>query len=118
MANFKTHLITGSIAGSVGVWLLARTRGENITLTDLLKGGAIGAAFSVLPDGLEPSTSPHHRSFFHSYATLAGEAYGAHRLLNSSLDIEVKKATLAALFGYGSHLLLDSRTPAGLPFMG
>ncbi len=117
MANFEKHVIAGGIAGSIATCLLARNQGEDITLRDLLLGSIIGVATGVLADSLEPSTSPNHRGFFHSYITLAGELYGAHRLLGSSLDLETKKAALAALFGYGSHLLLGSSTPKGLPLL-
>lgn len=40
-----------------------------------LAGTLVGARFGgCLPDLLEPATSPRHRAFFHSFATLSGVA--------------------------------------------
>ena len=118
MSDSRTHLITGALVGGIADCLFARVNGKEVTLKNFIEGAVIGAASGVLPDSLEPPTSPLHRSFFHSYAILCGEVYGIHKLIGSSLDPALKKVLLVTFFAYGSHLFLDSGTPARLPLVG
>ena len=111
-------MICGGIVGVAPAWLSVRAVGERMTLADGVKAGLIGAVSGVLPDIMEPPTSPQHRSLFHSYAAGAGGAYAIYKLRQLPIAPETEKVVLAALSGYASHLILDSQTPSGLPFAG
>ena len=81
---------------------------------------AIGVAglSGVFPDILEPATNPNHRKFMHSAMASLLSAYGGYGgIHNSNISSELKETILAASIGYTSHLLLDSRTPKGLPIV-
>ncbi len=102
----------------------------------------------ILPDVLEPATSPHHRQLAHSLVvggSLAvakvAEMQASCRSLSSEAtqrasvlpvgSPERRDAEFLALFwrfvagfliglatGYASHLALDACTPQGLPLLG
>jgi len=123
MADSATHQLVGAIAagGATGLYLLATKR--PLTSKNLLKvvagaalAGAVGYGAGRLPDVLEPVTSPTHRQFFHSIAFLA---------LLSGLNVwawnrwarAVAGSLSVASLAYASHLLFDSATPYGLPWI-
>ena len=118
----SVHVFFGVLAGFLALALFGKfpkSIEEALTfraIVDIfiaLIGGYIGGVF---PDWFEPGTNRRHRGFFHSrimliilivlviFIQLAG--LGSHYL-----DL---LATVFC-FGYISHLLLDSLTPAGLP---
>jgi membrane-bound metal-dependent hydrolase YbcI (DUF457 family) len=74
----------------------------------------------LLPDILEPAKKDKwkHRKFFHSYTLLALIVWFTFQM-ETSWDIHevVRHFFTVAAAGYLSHLLLDSRTPAGLPWV-
>lgn len=79
-------------------------------------GIGLGKIGGILPDLLEPATSPHHRKFFHS--TTAGTALAGTILANQGKMKRVTKSLVNALgASYSSHLALDAKTPKGLPFI-
>ena len=81
-------------------------------------GGAIGAVAGLLPDILEPATSPNHRKIFHSTLTVIGLGMGlAHVQSTTKFGKEEKQVITTAGICYLSHLVLDSNTPAGLPLL-
>lgn len=80
-------------------------------------GAGVGAVCGVLPDILEPATSPGHRKFFHSLTTASAISFGMYKLKDSSLSEEEKNMLSTAGVSYLSHLLLDSATPFGLPLV-
>ncbi len=117
--NRPQHLIVGSIS-AVGVYFVVKDAlQEQPTMGDTLLFMGAGAFVGILPDILEPATSPWHRGIFHSSAMLCVMGYLAYRyfwakdLTNS--DISVVISVLAA--AYSSHLVLDSCTPMGLPLI-
>jgi len=69
------HGIVGALVslGLYGVYKYLRK--ESSTVAGTLGSLALGG-FGVLPDLLEPATSPSHRGFFHSAALLSMLAYG------------------------------------------
>ena len=80
----------------------------------ILLGGIAGA----LPDLLEPPTHRRHRSFFHSFATLGAATFLLFSIDGmSELDEDEKSKVKSLIISYLSHLLLDSGTPMGLPFL-
>ncbi len=86
----------------------------------LLISAAVGGQFGLMPDILEPAKNGNwrHRKFFHSYTLLAMLAWFTYQTeTNPELHDMVQHFFTVAAAGYLSHLLLDSRTPAGLPWI-
>lgn len=75
MPNSETHKIVGGLAGLISLSLLPplSSGGGSATLVGRVAGGVVGG---LLPDRLEPATSPRHRSTCHS-ATAGGMALTA-----------------------------------------
>ena len=129
MPNKEEHLKTAAIAGFIlgGLASLARNKGETDFITivgEMVAEGLITATFTsiggLLPDILEPATDPNHRKFFHSVAVLLGIGYDQLEQIrkDQGSNIEFWRWLLNKLeLGYLVHLLQDSGTPRGLPFM-
>jgi membrane-bound metal-dependent hydrolase YbcI (DUF457 family) len=118
MPQTKLHTIIGAVTSAS---FYAIDRGISNKPID---GEALGASFMLgglagaLPDILEPPLHRRHRSFFHSFTTLSAAAYTFTRIdENEDLSDDQKILLKAALAAYLSHLLLDSRTPVGLPLL-
>lgn len=77
-------------------------------------GGLLG---SLAPDKFEPADSPHHRSLCHSWIALSGSVYAISKTINNmgNVNPHVAAFTRGLSVGYTSHLLLDAKTPKGLP---
>jgi membrane-bound metal-dependent hydrolase YbcI (DUF457 family) len=130
MPNFKKHAVAG---GSIGLTLTAivnllqqQNRKKNNSsykfnwgelIIKSLAGGGIGAFCGVLPDFLEPASSPNHRKFFHSIT--AATAIGAGMVKANKSNLPGSHKELINLVGtcYLSHLLLDGETISGLPLV-
>jgi len=145
MPNRKVHVITSGLAG-VGVAALEKKCIHPLEQLSHLVGGAVGGVIGGrTPDVLEPATSPCHRQCFHgivpcgSVVTFGGafllETYrkliawaesapGADTSKDQPIPLDrcfrffVAGAYKGFLAGYAVHLLLDSRTPKGLPIVG
>lgn len=78
----------------------------------------LGALYGAMPDILEPPTNRYHRKLFHSAATLAAAVLVLERIeRREDFRSGVKAAARSAMLAYMTHLLLDSRTPMGLPLV-
>lgn len=131
MPNKPTHLAVGLMTGAAvalaRVYYVAQSdlsTGTSIgplSLTTItLLSAAVGGQFGLLPDILEPAKKKHwrHRRFFHSYTVLLLLLFFTVQTeLNLDLHDLVRHFFTVAAAGYVSHLLLDSRTPAGLPWI-
>lgn len=148
MANYRTHLATGTVVGGIAAGLLATHVAPPFAAAEVaggLLGGAIGG---IMPDVLEPATSPDHRKLAHS--VVAAGALGLadvtqrqaacrgratlHTLNAASLPLGCRErcdAELAAAWwsflaglvagfcvGYASHLAMDALTAKSLPVLG
>lgn len=120
MANGKTHIIAGGIAG-LSIALLDQGEKSEFAHHPII-AATVGAFSGKLPDILEPATSPHHRQFCHSLVVLGSIVY----CLKEAYDWRpedtggkfLRGMALTIGGGYISHLLLDSTTPMGLPVVG
>lgn len=112
------HAIIGALA-SLGLYGLYKyLKQERPTIPGALGSLVIGGLAGIIPDVLEPATSPNHRNFFHSMAFLAILASGNQKIWESQNLSEDQKLVISMLSaGYGSHLLSDSGTPKSLPFL-
>ena len=125
--NRKEHLRIGTICG-IGMGMtylfIKYNKKKKLESKDLLiAGGIFGVctSASILPDLIEPATNPRHRGIFHSELLLITELVIFVKSLIDKKDISeievMEILKLAGLVGYGSHLLADSTTPAGLPLV-
>lgn len=109
-------LVTG-----VGMGLANVVRNQHLHTTDTALA-AVGASTagslvgSMLPDILEPATSPNHRGLFHSLlflGLLGGLLYWLWQR-NGRPHVGLAFA-MGLVGGCGSHLVADATTPHGLP---
>jgi hypothetical protein len=145
--NRAVHLQWSGGAGGIVVAFGAHGLPPKFFWAEVLGGTAGGGAAGLLPDVLEPAFTPMHRGVAHSVTALglltqipavqAREHCRAQamawRNYAASLPVgcaehthaETKAwwwhfaagACVAAPVGYAVHLLLDARTPCGLPLM-
>ena len=120
MPNRDTHFKVGAITGAVSYLILNYLSGEKSNLMDLSGVGLLSGCAALTPDIIEPSTNPRHRSICHSvgFSAVAIPKISKSIDANQTLTIKQKNKFQSILLGYGSHLALDVRTPAGLPLLG
>ena len=118
MPNAKTHFLVGAAIGAGLYCLIQKAQDQPIELHGLLGMGLVGGVAGLLPDIIEPATSPNHRELAHSFAALIAVGAGINNL-NERQDMDAAQKGLwnTLALGYASHLLLDAGTPAGLPIM-
>ncbi len=127
MPNFSTHCKTGAIIGAGWGFVIAmheQKTGQDFDwgkLLNYMAAGALGGLTgSIVPDFLEPANNPNHRSVAHSCTT--GIFFTNEVLKTFAQNISPNKGSkwvflTAMSIGYVSHLVLDSGTPKGLPFL-
>lgn len=119
MASAAIHRLGAALAVGGGLMLTDEERKEPTAKP--LTAGAIAYACGTLPDIIEPAFHPNHRQFFHSWAVMGLVGYGIYRTYEWQPKNEWEKAVRLALFAiggaYAAHLLMDSKTPKGLPII-
>jgi membrane-bound metal-dependent hydrolase YbcI (DUF457 family) len=148
MPNRSTHEMAGAISGAAFALLRVGDASTSQALAEVLGGAFGGWIGGVLPDVLEPASTPNHRELAHSVvvggaltlvrlaeweATCRTEAKGCDaRALMFALGNDARQRAewgalgwrfvaglLAGLVaGYASHLILDAGTAKGLPLLG
>ena len=148
MPNRATHEAFGAASGAAFALLRVGDAPTPQALAEVLGGAVGGWMGGVLPDVLEPATTPNHRELAHSIvaggsltlarlaewqATCRTEAKGCEtRALTFALGSDARRRAewdalgwrfLAGLLagsvaGYASHLVLDAGTAKGLPLLG
>jgi membrane-bound metal-dependent hydrolase YbcI (DUF457 family) len=132
MANFKKHLVTGAIVGTITALVLyiiryfnEHKRNRKIRfdfwkfIQSILSGCALGALTGIVTDKLEPASNPNHRGFFHSLTFWYILSVAAYKLLfERDVDCLCKELVVIGFAGYSSHLMLDMQTPKSLPLFG
>lgn len=147
MPNRATHEVVGAASGAAFTLLRAGTSPTPQAASEVLGGTFGGWLGGLLPDVLEPATSPNHRELAHSlvaggtltFARLAewqakcrAEAKCCEaRAFAFALGSDARRSAeweilgwrfLAGLLvglvaGYASHLILDAGTAKGLPLL-
>lgn len=116
MPNAKTHFIVGAVTGAVVNATLQLTQGslkrkETFDWGEFLVSAGTAGAAALLPDLIEPATTPNHRKFFHSVFMAGIVAY----LMTGKHTKRLPRTTLLLLTvagaGYLSHLAADATTP-------
>lgn len=117
MPNAAAHKLGAGLAVCAATALLDDP--ENSSLEKPILAGSFAYHLGTLPDIIEPATSPHHRQFFHSCTCFGLIGFGMYRTYKWETENEwqslARFALLVAGGAYVTHLLMDSRTPRGLP---
>jgi inner membrane protein len=117
--NASEHMIGGAIATSLTYLLVSSAAGEAPTMEGLLTAALVGVPTGLLLDLVEPAIHPHHRGPAHSVLAFGGLVAVANGLWSDGTVTQTNKVWgLVALAGIGSHHVLDSSTPRGLPLTG
>jgi membrane-bound metal-dependent hydrolase YbcI (DUF457 family) len=119
MPNAKIHFVVGAVTGATvnAVIQLSQTESNVLKPFDwgelLLSAGVAGAA-ALLPDIIEPATTPNHRKFFHSVLMAAIVGY----MMTGNHTKRLPRAALLLLTVIGavylSHLVADATTPKSI----
>jgi hypothetical protein len=148
MPNYATHLNAGTVAGGAAALVLANTQPAPSLIAEVAGGLVGGALGGIMPDIIEPATSPNHRKLAHS-AVAAGSltlakitqwqascrqraavhTSLAQRLVPNSPERSnaefqamlwsfLAGLTVGFVAGYASHLALDATTKRSLPLIG
>lgn len=118
--GFFVGIVIGGLLSLINQLIETGSAAENnIDWLKIIAGGFIGGLisgfFSLLPDILEPAKTPNHRGFFHSITWSGILIIGLFKVdENDNLEPKQKNGLFCAIFGYLSHLILDSKTPKGL----
>ena len=148
MPGRATHSWVGAAAGATAAVYRVRDMPADQVLAAALGGVLGGWIGGVAPDVVEPATNPNHRGFAHSVSVGGALAYvpttavaawctakaaawdqsacvlpvGAPERSQAELKAWLWRAAagtaIGMVAGYASHLLLDARTPRGLPLLG
>lgn len=68
MPRRNTHLAITAIRGGAAAYLVAQEAGSSDAFPEILGGVAGALATAMVPDAIEPATSPSHRDSGHSVA--------------------------------------------------
>lgn len=131
MPNRKAHIAAAATVTGIAdlAWQLNRIYSSpeppqtvwealgRINVPELFLATFVGGAVGLLPDILEPATSPNHRKFCHSVVTGGAIALGAFGEHTKTWTEENQFMTSTCALGYLSHLYLDCLTPKGLPLI-
>lgn len=116
MANRDMHGEVGFLVGSATYWIVMRMWNKEPKVGKAIGYGVAGAFAAMLPDWMEPPTSPNHRGPLHSAASASVAAYYAGKLVSDPMLNEESKAAITAIStAFLSHHLLDHITPKGIP---
>ena len=148
MPRRTTHALVGIGAGVLTAAARAKELREDCRIAELVGGALGGWLGGVLPDVIEPATTPNHRNVAHSVATGGGlslakvadarakcreqaafhaqraqsaqltEAERSHAQLMMLVWHVVAGAAAAFVAGYASHLALDALTKKSIPLIG
>ena len=118
MSNSGTHLLVGGASGLAGMICLKWLRNERLTFWEGVAGVLIGCSGAFLPDFFEPPISPSHRKILHSVGMgAAGIPFTISKIYRGAWTLTPgdRDFLIILSLGYLSHLILDARTPKGLP---
>lgn len=119
MASTNAHVVIGAATVAVANLFKQLVQMQNdptrsFNWTELAVYAAAGGMIAVIPDLLEPATTPEHRHFFHSVFFGTGILYATHGAYSRTWDHEARTLLRAAGYAYISHLAADALTPKGI----
>ncbi|TGK00320.1 metal-dependent hydrolase [Leptospira langatensis] len=117
MADNRTHIQAGLITGAI-LSILKDWNRNDLNMDQkfgrAILSASIGAIGGKLPDIFEPADHPNHRQGAHSVAFM-GFSYATLQEFKEKYP-EWELIIDPLLAGYASHLVLDSKTPMGIPW--
>ena len=119
MPGRKEHIVISAftaVAANI-VMQLFESEEQKVDIIELIQAAFLGAIGGVLPVLIEPAVNPNHRKFFHSYSTMLGVGYSVAGKHTKKCSRFRKRMMVSAVIGYISHLIADSTTSKGLPFV-
>lgn len=116
--DLEPHAVAGGILAAFDAVYDAISNNKPINILEVLSSALIGAGSAILPDILEPASSPNHRSLFHSVAFSSLPITYLKQSQNpSEIRDPYRKIKRSFAIGYLSHLVLDGTTTKGLPLL-
>lgn len=118
MPNKIEHAIGSGIVGLAVYALYTHVEGKTFDWGTAFLSTLGGAFLGTLPDMIEPSKilGPTHRGLAHSWLLLGLSTIGVGKAFeNQNLSTEQKYILTWLASTYGTHLVMDAGTPAGLP---
>lgn len=122
MSSGKQHLVKGALVGAAldvikQLWQMNADPTRQFNWLELGAFVSAGAAVAVLPDIIEPATSPHHRQFFHSVTWGSAVWFAAHGPHTEKWTGDERSGASILCYCYLSHLVDDAKTPMGIRMM-
>ena len=119
MPNRNTHMLAGGITGGCNYLLQHKKNNMEINILELIGVFASSSVVGVLADIIDPPSNPNHRSLGHSLGINTMLIPHLWKLIenNENMSFKQKKFYQSLIYAYGSHLILDSTTPKGLPLI-
>lgn len=148
MPNRYLHAQIGGSLGAATAILRAKDQPNDLIVAEVIGSTLSGVLGGLLPDFIEPATSPNHRKAAHSVTAGASlvfvQATGWQGECRRRAITEIEQASYLAprsrehsrsnlmallwallagligglIAGYASHLALDAMTPRSLPLIG
>lgn len=125
-AKFE-HQITSALTSllfEIGRQIYLETKGVKLnsaeSILSLIMAPLAGAAGGVIPDKLEPATSPDHREFYHSLAGGSAIGIGLSKIPINTENINLNLFNVclrSSGIGYVTHLVQDAGTPKSIPIV-
>jgi uncharacterized membrane protein YeaQ/YmgE (transglycosylase-associated protein family) len=146
MPRRNEHAVIGALVGALTAVARASEQPENGKTAEVMGGIVGGWVGGIMPDVIEPATTPHHRDIAHSFVTgvsialaklaewqarcrqraqllevsIQGMPAGPERS-HCELDAFAWRFVAGALVGFAagyiSHLVLDGATKRGIPLL-
>jgi membrane-bound metal-dependent hydrolase YbcI (DUF457 family) len=116
MQTEKVRFIAGALVGGTINFILQSAKmamdyDRPFDWNEFFLCAGAGAFVGLVPDILEPATSPNHRQFFHSTVAAGLVAWA----ISGKHTLKFSRATRLALWIFGmsylSHITLDCTTP-------
>jgi len=116
--NSDEHGMIGALIALIARLSYRQKRGEAMSVADVIGSFFVGWLSGKAPDMLEPATGPSHRGLFHSIVLLWLLKQGYSKTKGSlNIDDMQKQLITEGTSAYISHLIIDSQSKKGLPFL-
>jgi hypothetical protein len=77
MSDGKIHRRVGCVAGGATAWYAARGQPTHLRVVETIGGAMAGIVGAMMPDRIDPATSPRHRSIGHGLLPIGAAGFWA-----------------------------------------